>query len=285
MFANNKDCRQYIYKEQPNISSLDDLFTLYGPCGFYGVSASVVADLASGLDKSVRLEPTINQEIIGDFDLTFTGFSSVTNIRPGSISVLSRANGGLVAVTSADGSTTFKSKGVDVVRYEETGVNMLEDLKMPIGYTSSNDNDVVVKSELTAVDAVSAKINQENTFSEKQNLGNGAEVTGLIDNTNAGIKHNGLAFIAQCRGNSTVPTNIVGVDGVTIARTAAGQYLIDCSDVIGEINTYSTANVRTTNPSFGVNVGGNGIGQVFVYPNNNQIAFDGDIDIHVSLFF
>ena len=152
MFANNKDCRQYQYGEQPEISSLDDLFTLYGPCGFYGVSAKVVSDLASGLDKSVRLEPTANQEILGDFDLTFTGFSLLTAIRPGSLSLVSRSNGGLSAVTNADGSTLFKSKGVDVVRYDENGVQMLESLKMPLSYASTDVNDVVVKAELTEVD-------------------------------------------------------------------------------------------------------------------------------------
>ena len=210
MFANNKDCRQYQYGEQPEISSLDDLFTLYGPCGFYGVSAKVVADLASGLDKSVRLEPTANQEILGDFDLTFTGFSLLTAIRPGSLSLVSRSSGGFSAVTSADGSTLFKSKGVDVVRYDENGVQMLEKLKMPINYTSADANDVVVKSELTAVagdvtalDSIAAKTDQENTFQEKQTLEDGAEVTGLINNTDAGIKHNIASFVINTSGNPT----------------------------------------------------------------------------------
>jgi hypothetical protein len=247
MFANNKDCRQYQYGEQPEISSLDDLFTLYGPCGFYGVSAKVVSDLASGLDKSVRLEPTANQEILGDFDLTFTGFSLLTAIRPGSLSLVSRSSGGLSAVTNADDSTLFKSKGVDVVRYDENGVQMLESLKMPIGYTSSNANDVVVKSELTAVagdvtaveqevDAIQAnyaKTDEENTFSETQTFAK------PIENVDTGIKHNFASFRISL--NAT-PIIIGAPEGWTIAPSINGVGQVVITHNLEKI-VYATADV------------------------------------------
>ena len=215
MGSNCIDNLNYVEKEK--VQSVTDSLILWdASCGYYATKVQALVDLASGFEDSIQKDPSADQTISGDFKLIQDGISFSSYIAPNELSIKSKANGGFDLAVDTNGLTTIKAKGVPVQTYDENGVNMLEKLKMPIGYTSVDANDVVVKSELTAVegdvaaveasvtaveqevDAIQAnyaKTDEENTFQEKQTLEDGADVTGLVTSQTTGINHNTASFI------------------------------------------------------------------------------------------
>ena len=76
MFANEKDCRQYIYPENDTISD-GDLFTVYGNCGFYGITFADLRPKLAGLNQQ-EVDERIDLKINSDQDTGSSwGFSAI----------------------------------------------------------------------------------------------------------------------------------------------------------------------------------------------------------------
>jgi len=243
------------YVEKDKVQSTTDSVILWeASCGYYATKVQSLVDLASGLDDAVQTQPEADQTVTGDFKLIFDGLSFASSIAPNELSIKSKANGGLDITADTNGLTTVKAKGVPVQSYDENGVQMLENLKMPLSYASTDDNDVTVKSELTAVagdvaelDGIAAKTDQENTFQEKQTLENGADVTGLINNTDTGVKHNLAQFLVD--GNTGTLTG--APNGWTGVRNDVGSYTI--SHNLDDNQVYPVGIARVASAGFVVN--------------------------------
>ena len=235
------------YVEKEKVQSVTDSLILWeASCGYYATKVQALVDLASGFEDSIQKDPSADQTISGDFKLIQDGISFSSYIAPNELSIKSKANGGFDLAVDTNGLTTIKAKGVPVQTYDENGVNMLEKLKMPIDYTSVDANDVVVNSELTAleqeVDAIQAnyaKIDEENTFAETQTFAK------PIENVDTAIKHNLASFWCQTSWTTSFEYRNNMPTGWTGRKIANGHYEILPEGVVVGGPTAPASNVIT----------------------------------------
>ena len=178
MGSNCIDNLNYIEKDKVQ-STTDSVILWEASCGYYATAVQSLVDLASGFEDSVQKEPEADQTVTGDFKLIFDGLSFASSIAPNELSIKSKANGGLDITADTNGLTTVKAKGVPVQSYDENGVQMLESLKMPLSYASTDVNDVVVKAELTEVDQKVESIPE--TYFASFLVSNNVSIVGQLD--------------------------------------------------------------------------------------------------------
>jgi hypothetical protein len=247
------------YVEKDKVQSTTDSVILWeASCGYYATKVQSLVDLASGLDDAVQTQPEADQTVTGDFKLIFDGLSFASSIAPNELSIKSKANGGLDITADTNGLTTVKAKGVPVSTYDENGVQMLENLKMPLSYASADVNDVVVKSELEELKSKIVEIGFQNvelfsgdaidddliTFSLDPNDFDELIIEAEMVNTSLNVSFyvqktiSSSAFIAA---TSIITSRFIGIDShISTDFDTSGEFLLPRATVY-IANRFATA--------------------------------------------
>ena len=121
----------YNYREDEKITSDQDIVTLWNiSCGYYGVPVKVIADIATGLDKAVVLEPAAAQDIIGDFALNLKGSSYSLSLAPDRLDIVNNDQGGLSLIANSDGNVNLSVKGILLATLQDNLMQMRSPIRM-----------------------------------------------------------------------------------------------------------------------------------------------------------